>query len=228
MPREPHTTTVIVPGLRGHVEDHWQTRLAAKLPERRRRALVRPRQARPGRAGRRPPPGHPGRRRAGDHRRPQRRGPDHGALGPPARPAGPWGAAGHTPGPGQPLAGRSTPSLPSCEESGWLPIPVAPLRFPSIVAASTNDALGDFERVRALAGLGQPLHRHRTGRPPQPRLGYGDWPGAEALLDVLSGMRRPPGPAASPGHGPSVPLRRDQQRRRRCCARRASTASTSR
>ena len=31
MLRESHTT-VIVPGLRGHVEDHWQTRLAAKLP----------------------------------------------------------------------------------------------------------------------------------------------------------------------------------------------------
>ena len=31
MPRETHTI-VIVPGLRGHVEDHWQTLLAAKLP----------------------------------------------------------------------------------------------------------------------------------------------------------------------------------------------------
>ena len=26
-------TVVLVPGLRGHVEDHWQTRLAASLPE---------------------------------------------------------------------------------------------------------------------------------------------------------------------------------------------------
>jgi predicted alpha/beta hydrolase family esterase len=25
-------TVVLVPGLRGHVEDHWQTRLAASLP----------------------------------------------------------------------------------------------------------------------------------------------------------------------------------------------------
>ena len=25
-------TVVLVPGLRGHVEDHWQTRLAATLP----------------------------------------------------------------------------------------------------------------------------------------------------------------------------------------------------
>jgi predicted alpha/beta hydrolase family esterase len=27
------TTVVLVPGLRGHVEDHWQTRLAATLPD---------------------------------------------------------------------------------------------------------------------------------------------------------------------------------------------------
>jgi predicted alpha/beta hydrolase family esterase len=31
MPPEPHTT-VIVPGLRGHVGDHWQTLLATRLP----------------------------------------------------------------------------------------------------------------------------------------------------------------------------------------------------
>ena len=28
-----HTTVVIVPGLRGHVEDHWQTHLAMRLPD---------------------------------------------------------------------------------------------------------------------------------------------------------------------------------------------------
>ena len=59
MLRESHTT-VIVPGLRGHVEDHWQTRLAAKLPD----AVVVPSleqgQARPGRSRGRPPAGHPG------------------------------------------------------------------------------------------------------------------------------------------------------------------------
>src|SRR5687767_67037 len=32
-------TVVLVPGLRGHVEDHWQTRLAASMPGAR---LVRP------------------------------------------------------------------------------------------------------------------------------------------------------------------------------------------
>ena len=30
--RETHHPLVVVPGLRGHVDDHWQTRLAARLP----------------------------------------------------------------------------------------------------------------------------------------------------------------------------------------------------
>ena len=33
MLRDTHHTLVIVPGLRGHVEDHWQTRLAAKATD---------------------------------------------------------------------------------------------------------------------------------------------------------------------------------------------------
>ena len=33
MPRDTHHTLVIVPGLRGHVEDHWQTRLAARTAD---------------------------------------------------------------------------------------------------------------------------------------------------------------------------------------------------
>ena len=43
------------------------------------------------------------------------------------------------------------PSLDELEAHGWLPIPRQPLRFPSILAASTDDALGDFDNVRALA-----------------------------------------------------------------------------
>jgi predicted alpha/beta hydrolase family esterase len=62
------------------------------------------------------------------------------------------------------------------------------LSFPSIVAASTNDAIGDYERVRGLAdawgsrfiGIGPVGHLN-------PAAGYGDWPGAEGLLDLLAG-----------------------------------------
>ena len=77
--------------------------------------------------------------------------------------------------------------------NGWLPIPRTPLPFPSIVAASTNDALADFENVRSLAqdwgsrfiDIGPVGHLN-------PASGYGDWPGAEALLHVLIGMSQAP------------------------------------
>ena len=72
-------------------------------------------------------------------------------------------------------------------------MPVARLPFPSIVAASTNDELGDFENVRSLAqdwgsrfiDVGPVGHLN-------PASGFGDWPGAEALLHVLSGMSQAP------------------------------------
>jgi len=70
-----------------------------------------------------------------------------------------------------------------------LPIPRQPLRFPSILAASTDDALGDFDNVRALArGWGSRFIDIGPVGHLNPASGYGEWPGAEALLDVLSGM----------------------------------------
>ena len=186
MPWEPHTT-VIVPGLRGHVEDHWQTRLAARLPN----AVVVPSFGRDKRdlAGRvadlhrviaeADAPvtivAHSAGVLTTVHWAWQHDLPVRGALlaTPPdlARPL----PAGY-------------PSLRELGAHGWLPIPQVPLDFPSIVAASTNDELGDFDRVRALAGswgsrfidIGPVGHLN-------PASGYGDWPGAEALLDVLSG-----------------------------------------
>jgi predicted alpha/beta hydrolase family esterase len=81
------------------------------------------------------------------------------------------------------------PKLTELEESGWLPIPRTPLPFPSIVAASTDDELGDYEHVRSLSDswgswfidIGPVGHLN-------PDAGYGDWPGAECLLDVLGAM----------------------------------------
>ena len=192
MAREPRTT-VIVPGLRGHVQDHWQTRLAAKLPK----AVVVP-------LGR-------------DKRDLAGRVTDLQQVITEAD--GPVTIVAHSAGVlttvhwarqyadvavrdallatppdlAQPLPGEY-PSLHELHENGWLPIPVAPLSFPSIVAASTNDALGDFERVRALADawgshfidIGPVGHLN-------PASGFGDWLGAEALLDVL---HREPAPQA--------------------------------
>ena len=186
--RETHHPLVVVPGLRGHVEDHWQTRLAAKLPH----AVVVPSLGRAKRdlAG----------RVADLHHVIQQAGVPVTIV---AHSAGVlttlhWARQHDLPVRGALLAtppdlarplGSEYPTLEELEESGWLPIPVAPLRFPSIVAASTNDPLSTFENVRSLAeawgsrfiDVGPVGHLN-------PASGYGDWPGAEALLHVLSGM----------------------------------------
>jgi predicted alpha/beta hydrolase family esterase len=188
MLREPHTI-VIVPGLRGHVEDHWQTRLASRLPAVRVVESV----------------GRPKRDLAGRVTDLQLVVEEVG--GPVtfvAHSAGclvtaHWALEHSTakvraallatpPDLATPLPSEY-PSLDELRTSGWLPIPQARLPFPSIVAASTNDALGDYERVREISdawgsrfiGVGPVGHLN-------PASGYGDWPGAEALLDVLAGM----------------------------------------
>jgi predicted alpha/beta hydrolase family esterase len=191
-------TTVIVPGLRGHVEDHWQTRLAARLPG----AVVVPsferdKQDLDGRvadlqqvveraAGPVTLVAHSAGVLTTVHWASRHDLPVRGALlaTPPdlARPLGP-----------------AYPSLDELRASGWLPIPQRPLPFPSIVAASSDDGLGDPANVRRLAGawgsllidLGPVGHLN-------PASGHGEWPGAEVLLDVLGGMvlRRRDGRAA--------------------------------
>jgi uncharacterized protein len=184
MLREAHPI-VLVPGLRGHAPDHWQTRLAAKLPD----ALVVPSFGRDKRdlAG----------RVADLHRVIEDAGVPVTIV---AHSAGVlttvhWASRHDLPVRGALLAtppdlarplGPQYPTLGQLEESGWTPIPVAPLNFPSIVAASTNDELSDFDNVRSLAqawgsrfiDIGPVGHLN-------PSSGYGDWPGAEALLHVL-------------------------------------------
>jgi predicted alpha/beta hydrolase family esterase len=181
-------TTVIVPGLRGHVDDHWQTRLAAKLPN----TVVVPSFDREKRdlTG-----------RVADL---QQVIEDAGApVTIVAHSAGVlttahWASRHDLPVRGALLAtppdlGRPLPpeypSLRELADNGWLPLPLAPLRFPSIVAASTNDALGDFDRVRDMASLwGSRFIDIGPVGHLNPASGYGEWPGAEALLDVLSAM----------------------------------------
>ena len=187
MLREP-STTVIVPGLRGHVDDHWQTRLAAKLPH----AVVVPSFDRDK---------HDLAGRVADLH--QVVSDAESAVTIVAHSAGVlttvhWAREHHLPVRGALLATppdlarplpAEYPSLQVLEAHGWLPMPLQPLRFPSILAASTNDALGDFDGVRELAGawgsrfidIGPVGHLN-------PASGYGEWPGAEALLDVLGAM----------------------------------------
>jgi serine hydrolase len=80
------------------------------------------------------------------------------------------------------------PALETLARNGWTPMPRERLPFPSIVAASTNDPLASFERVAGLAvcwgsrlvDLGAVGHLN-------PAAGFGPWPRAEALLRELCG-----------------------------------------
>ena len=180
------TTVVIVPGLRDHVPDHWQTLLEPRLPK----AVAVP-------------------RREGDklscarwvealdrtlscvegpvvlvahsagvmmvvHWAQRHRRPIKGAL------------LAVPPDFEQPLPdGYPTPD--TLRQNGWLPTPRTQLPFPSIVAASGNDPLGRIDRVEALAcawgsrfvDVGNVGHLN-------PAAGFGEWRPAEAIIRELS------------------------------------------
>jgi predicted alpha/beta hydrolase family esterase len=82
------------------------------------------------------------------------------------------------------------PPLEAIRDNGWIPIPRQKLRFPAIVAASTNDPLGHIERVAEyasawgarLAELGPVGHLDAA-------TAFGDWARVETLLPELSGAR---------------------------------------
>ena len=78
------------------------------------------------------------------------------------------------------------PTHDALQTNGWLPCPRRPLPFPSIVAASRNDPLAAYERVAGMAAdwgsllvdLGEVGHLN-------PAAGFGPWAGAEALIHDL-------------------------------------------
>jgi predicted alpha/beta hydrolase family esterase len=73
--------------------------------------------------------------------------------------------------------------------SGWLPTPRARLPFPTTVGASTNDPLGRYDRVEALAqAWGSKLVNLGNVGHLNPASGYGEWPQAEALIGELANM----------------------------------------
>ncbi|WP_423194563.1 RBBP9/YdeN family alpha/beta hydrolase [Cupriavidus sp. H18C2] len=82
------------------------------------------------------------------------------------------------------------PDRTSLEFGGWLPIPREPLPFPTIVAASRNDPLASYERAAGMAcdwgselvDLGKVGHLN-------PAAGFGPWPGATELLARLQRRR---------------------------------------
>jgi uncharacterized protein len=178
-------TVLIVPGLRDHVPEHWQTLLEAKLSNARsvpRRdhdklscaawvaALDRSLSDIDG-------PvvlvAHSAGVMIVAHWAQRHRRPVHGAL------------LATPPDFESPLP-AGYPTLETLQQNGWIPTPRSALPFPSIVAASRNDPLGRFERVAALANawgsrlvdVGEVGHLN-------PAAGYGEWPQAEALVRQL-------------------------------------------
>ncbi len=178
------STILIVPGLRDHVPEHWQTLLAAKLPhvhtvppleedklscaarvealDRALRAIAGPVVLVAHSAGVMMV-AHWARKHGANHS-------IKGALlATPADVESPFPAA--------------YPTTDTLREHGWLPIPRSALPFPSLLAASRNDPLCAFERADTLAqewgselvDLGEVGHLN-------PASGYGEWPRAVELL----------------------------------------------
>ncbi|MFF3732000.1 RBBP9/YdeN family alpha/beta hydrolase [Streptomyces sp. NPDC002476] len=179
-------TVVIVPGLRDHVPDHWQTVLADKIagartvPPLEKDRLSRDAQVAAldevlsGISGPVVLVAHSAGVMTTVHWAQRHRRPVEGALL-----ATPPDFDGPLPD------GYPTPDV--LRENGWTPTPRTPLPFPSIVAASTNDPLADVGRVADLArawgsrlvDLGPVGHLN-------PASGHGAWPRAEEFVRELS------------------------------------------
>jgi predicted alpha/beta hydrolase family esterase len=80
------------------------------------------------------------------------------------------------------------PSPQVLEQNGWSPLPAGPLPFPSLVAASSNDHLASVDAVRLMArDWGAELVELGAVGHLNPASGYGEWPQAEALIKRLPG-----------------------------------------
>lgn len=185
-------TILIVPGLRDHVDEHWQTLLAAKLPRVR---TVPPM----------------GRENLDCAARVDAIDRELMAIGGPvvvvAHSGGVvmlahWAATPHrtsklirgallaTPPDFETPMPEGYPTMKSLAANGWLPVPRKRLPFPSIVAASRNDPLARFERVQEMArdwgsrfvDLGEVGHLN-------PASGYGAWPRSEEFIRELAAER---------------------------------------
>jgi uncharacterized protein len=179
-------TILIVPGLREHVPDHWQTLLEPKLPK----VKCVPRMERNKLScaawvakldeslaqieGPVVLVAHSGGCMMVVHWAQQHGRPIKGAL------------LATPPDFESPLP-EGYPKQEALQQGGWLPTPRAPLPFPSIVAASMNDPLGRFDRVAALAtAWGSRLVNVGNVGHLNPASGYGEWPQAQDLIRELS------------------------------------------
>jgi predicted alpha/beta hydrolase family esterase len=84
------------------------------------------------------------------------------------------------------------PTFDELKTNGWMPTPRTALPFPSLLAASSNDPLASFERTAALARnwkstlveLGAVGHLN-------PAAGFGLWPQGKGLIDWLCQEQAP-------------------------------------
>ncbi|GAC1389869.1 MAG: alpha/beta hydrolase [Variovorax sp.] len=181
-------TILIVPGLRDHVEDHWQTHLERKLSAVRKVVSVPPLEAdKLSRAA-----------RVAAIRRTVET--IEGPILAVAHSAGVvmlvhWaeehdgkvqGALLAAPPDFESPLPAGYPTLDTLRVNGWLPVPRRALPFPSIVAASTNDPLASFERVTRMAkDWGSELVNVGAAGHLNPASGFGAWPLAEQFIRSL-------------------------------------------
>lgn len=185
-------TILIVPGLRDHVEDHWQTHLERKLSSTRLVVCVPPLEADQLSCA----------ARVSAVQRAIER--IDGPLIVVAHSAGVvmlvhW-AQQHAKTHARQIEGALLAAPPDFESplppgyptpdvlqaNGWLPVPRRTLPFRSIVAASTNDPLATLDRVTQMASdwgservnVGAVGHLN-------PAVGFGEWPLAEQLIRSL-------------------------------------------
>ena len=180
-------TVVMVPGLRDHVPDHWQTLLAERLP----RCVTVPRLPREKMSC-----------AAWVQALDDCVSRVHGDIVLAAHSAGVMMVVHWAQRPRRPIRGallaappdfevplpEGYPSMALLRQGGWLPTPRERLPFPSIVAASTNDPLASFYRVVALAAAwGSRLQNVGAAGHLNPASGHGEWPLAQALIAELCG-----------------------------------------
>jgi predicted alpha/beta hydrolase family esterase len=78
------------------------------------------------------------------------------------------------------------PALAELAGNGWLPIPRFTLPFPTVVVASRNDPLASFGRIEELSrDWGARLHDAGEVGHLNPAAGYGPWPDVFSLIEAL-------------------------------------------
>ncbi|WP_231758455.1 RBBP9/YdeN family alpha/beta hydrolase [Microbulbifer elongatus] len=84
------------------------------------------------------------------------------------------------------------PTPDTLREQGWEPLPQQPLPFPSILAASTNDYLASFNAAGHMAATwGSKLVNLGDVGHLNPASGYGPWPMADVFIEELDSCLTP-------------------------------------